>query len=216
MVKKARSNKQDNIVKMIAISIELWVVILTVFAAAIKFWEKDDSKQIIYLVAVAVLTCITFGSFKDKLVLFGLDKLKSFSPAEINICGNWRIEIEYESENNVRAKRIGEMEIYRTPLGLQIKGDAIRDSYTNATVVEEWTSEYVHLIETNKTLAIQYAFRIRRDTDKDGEYSKVGLVVIQSTDGKSFSGDFRDLLIPIGTDNNNEVKRNGSVFLQRA
>lgn len=216
MENNLKQRKEKKIISTIVFCIDIWVIVLTLLTSFIKYWEKVEQMQIVWILTVCFITLLSIHYFKEKFILLSLRIQKSFTKSEIEMCGDWRIEIKYKNGNNsTEITRMGELKIVPSVLGLAIEGKHIRDSHTQATIIEEWTSEYVNLIETHSDLTIEYAFKIRRKSDKIGDYSKVGHVIVKSEDRKNFEGQFLDLLIPLGEGNDDEVKREGLVILQK-
>lgn len=214
MTSRKASDNEKKIIRLIVVMVSIWATALTLFTALMNYSNQTVKNSLFFLFVICIVSIVSFEYFQERIILFGLKKIKPFSKSEENICGKWRIEIEYEKDGKIEP-RIGELDIVQTITGLQIVGDEIRDKFSGATKVETWESEHVGLIETPKMLTIEYSFKIKRSTDRDGEYSKVGHVVASSEDRTIFKGIFTDLLIPHFKNNDDEEKRQGTVLIER-
>lgn len=218
-MEKMKSKLEAQTIRVIERSIDLWLVIYA-FVSSLGLLLIDSNDKLIQGVIIAAsllfgILGVYFG--KEYFIHLTMKFLKIFNDAENNLCGLWEIRIDY-TEGGKSIGRRGTVRIEKTPIGLTLKGGKIYDSNKHEEVVESWVSDYVELSVFNKQRILQYAFRIKREDDKVMEFSKIGHVVLKSTDPNYsiFKGTYVDLFIPVEDSNDTEKLRNGNVLLRRA
>ena len=199
---------------MIEKSADGLLIIMTLFSALIAYWINDQKYNILGILISALVSFTFFHFGRYWIIKYVMIVLKIHNQEEKEMCGTWRIEINYKNQFNQEKRRIGELEMSLSPSGLTIHGDNIRDKFTDEKIIEGWTSEYVEVLRFGNETTLEYAYKIKRPNDKT--HSKVGHVVVRHTTDSRYEGKFVDLLVPIINDEGDEELRTGTVILQKS
>jgi len=212
-----RSDREKNLSKLVVLTTAIWVALVTAISGAkdLLVPRGNTGLGMFILCGGATISVLLLYFGREPLVRLLLKSVKVSTDEERRMRGVWHLHIRYPdtASDGSPKERIGDLVIERDVAGLAIRGERIRDRYTDATVVESWASEFAEVYDHKTHYVLMYAYKIRRP-DNDRVFDKVGYVVADNkADSHKFTGHFVDIAI---TGGQGESLRRGTVVLEQS